>query len=503
MSYYTTYLPLLSLAGLLLYIWLRPSTLPLPPGKCFKSCSFSSCISIWFSGPKGIPLLGNLHQLPLVNSYKKFYEWKQQYGPIVYFHTLGRQFIILNEIKPALDLFEKRSAIYNTRPPLIMAGELVGKTRTSIVFAKAGKLLKECRRIAHSWMNKQAIQEIWPALNNASVLFLKSMLDDPERSSHHIRTHTGTILLRLLYGIHCLPEDDPHIARAEHVCDLTAKAMQPGRWMCDIFPSLIHLPSWLPGVSFKRWAAQARISTNNLISEPYANVLKDVLNGTAEKSWLAGDIVDESGQPAAGENAEYLMVTAGSLYAAGIDTTVSATRTFFLMMLHHPEIQAKAQEEVDRVVGSHRIPNMADIDSLPYLRCVFKEVLRVTAVAPLLPHSLERDDVYNGYLIPKNTCVMVNVWAIFNDPENYPSPELFKPERFDSSLGPVTQFDPENLSFGLGRRSCVGIQFAQAWILLNMAQVLHVFDIQPIDGKKIPTPEYTGAAHIRCVHFYA
>lgn len=82
------------------------------------------------------------------------------------------------------------------------------------------------------------------------------------------------------------------------------------------------------------------------------------------------------------------------------------------MMARHPDIQRKAQEEIDRVVGQDRLPNIEDRDSLPYLNLIIAEVLRYNPIAPIVPHSLDEDDIYEGYLIPKGSWVMVNVWWV-------------------------------------------------------------------------------------------
>ena len=80
------------------------------------------------------------------------------------------------------------------------------------------------------------------------------------------------------------------------------------------------------------------------------------------------------------------------------------------MMARHPEIQRKAQEEIDRVVGTDRLPTIEDRESLPYLNLVIAEVLRYNPIAPIVPHSLDEDDIYEGHLIPKGAWVMVNMW---------------------------------------------------------------------------------------------
>ena len=86
-------------------------------------------------------------------------------------------------------------------------------------------------------------------------------------------------------------------------------------------------------------------------------------------------------------------------------------QAFFLAMAMHPEAQRKAQEELDRVVGSERLPEFEDRSSLPYLSALLKEVLRWHPVTPIgVPHRAVADDEYNGWYIPAGTIVTANVW---------------------------------------------------------------------------------------------
>jgi len=107
---------------------------------------------------------------------------------------------------------------------------------------------------------------------------------------------------------------------------------------------------------------------------------------------------------------------ASSLYGGGSDTTASANSSFFLLMSLHPEIQRKAQEEIDRVIGHDRLPNAQDRKDLPYVNAIMREVMRLNPVVPLgedqckvllslltcalaFPHRLKEDDVYGGMLL--------------------------------------------------------------------------------------------------------
>jgi len=104
---------------------------------------------------------------------------------------------------------------------------------------------------------------------------------------------------------------------------------------------------------------------------------------------------------------------------------------FFLAMLVYPDVQKKAQEELDRIVGCDRLPEYEDRASLPYIEALYREVLRWRPVAPLgIPHAITADDIYKGYFIPKGTMVLGNVWAMTHNEAIYPDPDKFKPERF-------------------------------------------------------------------------
>ena len=111
--------------------------------------------------------------------------------------------------------------------------------------------------------------------------------------------------------------------------------------------------------------------------------------------------------------------------------TVSSMACFFLAMALFPEVQRKAKEEIDRVVGTDRLPTFADRAQLPYVDAVVKETLRWHPVAPMgLPHQTSDDDIYNGMFIPKGSMMMPNIWGFMHDPNTFHDPMTYKPERF-------------------------------------------------------------------------
>jgi cytochrome P450 len=101
------------------------------------------------------------------------------------------------------------------------------------------------------------------------------------------------------------------------------------------------------------------------------------------------------------------------LLEAGSDTTASTLYAFILACIVWPEVQQRAREEIDRVVGPDRLPTYDDYVNMPYIRCCIKESLRWMPTVVLgVPHAALQDDVYMGYKIPKGTMIINNVWYV-------------------------------------------------------------------------------------------
>ncbi|KAJ3745686.1 cytochrome P450 [Lentinula detonsa] len=164
-------------------------------------------------------------------------------------------------------------------------------------------------------------------------------------------------------------------------------------------------------------------------------------------------------------------------------------------MILYPEAQRLAQEEIDRVVGPHRLPTFNDYEHLPYIRATIKEILRWRGVSPIgLPHRLSQDDYYEGFFIPRDTICFVNNWSLHHDKEVYgDDAEHFNPGRFldvngkiESSI-PGTK-DEGHFSYGFGKRICVGRHVANNSLFIHIASLLWAFNIMPeVDSDGKPT----------------
>ena len=169
----------------------------------------------------------------------------------------------------------------------------------------------------------------------------------------------------------------------------------------------------------------------------------------------------------------------------GTDTVAILLEWILARMVLHPEIQLKAQAEIENIVGSSRVVSDSDIPNLPYLQAIVKECLRVHPPGPLLSWArLAIHDVHVGdHFVPAGTTAMVNMWAITHDEKVWSEPEMFKPERFIDEDVSVMGSNLKLAPFGSGRRVCPGKAMGLASVHLWLAMLLQSFKWVPSADK--------------------
>ncbi|KAL4566460.1 hypothetical protein LXL04_030575 [Taraxacum kok-saghyz] len=161
----------------------------------------------------------------------------------------------------------------------------------------------------------------------------------------------------------------------------------------------------------------------------------------------------------------------------GTDTVAILLEWILARMVLHPDIQSKAQAEIENVVGSGRPVSVSDLSNLPYLHAIVKEVFRMHPPGPLLSWArLAVHDIQVGqHLIPAGTTAMVNMYAITHDKNIWDEPERFNPDRFKNEDISILGSDLRLAPFGAGRRVCPGKAMGLATVHLWLAQLLQNF----------------------------
>lgn len=177
------------------------------------------------------------------------------------------------------------------------------------------------------------------------------------------------------------------------------------------------------------------------------------------------------------------------MLVGGSNTLVEALIWTLSLLLNNPHVMEKAQKELDIQVGRNTlVVDESHINNLVYLQAITKESFRLYPPGPLsFPHEAMEDCTVGGYIIPKGTRVLFNLWKIQRDTTVWPDADLFKPERFLTTHKDIdvkgNHF--ELIPFGAGRRICPGVSTTLVLLHLTLANILHAFEITRPSDKPI------------------
>ncbi|KAJ7061569.1 cytochrome P450 [Mycena amicta] len=454
----TSVAAVLLILPVVLWRFLKPKALPLPPGP-----------------PKRF-LSGNLHQLPKIKPWLAYAEWSKEYGPIMTLQIFNRTTIILTSAKCALDLLDSRAGIYSDRPMLWMLHKLAGNASSMFGLSSSDPRFPRYRKMLVAGLNRRSVGRYRSVLEMRLKGLLKGISENADNYGSLLTTYAGGIALKIAYGYDVVDpvEDDFFVRLIDNAEDTVPSLVQPF-FFVEVFPFLRFLPKWFPTATFHRVASEKKKILDAMVYVPNEWAKQRLETTASEPSFFSEHYFAQDDEGKSKADADDLMWTAGAIYTGGAHTTSSAITSFLLLISTHPEVQARAQAEIDQVVGRGRLVNTDDRASMPYIAAVIKETLRW---APPVPHGLRhcvtQDDVYEGYFIPKGSIVVANIWAITHDPEMYPKPFEFDPLRF---FGDNQQHDPFDFVFGFGRRVCPGATLAEESVFLAITNMLALFNI--------------------------
>ncbi|KAF3910624.1 hypothetical protein ABW21_db0204541 [Orbilia brochopaga] len=442
------------------------SKLPLPPG------------------PKGLPIVGNVPDLPPpgVIEWKHWLKHKDLYGPISSVTVFNQTIILIHDLDIAFELLDKRSAKFSSRPFFPFAGEMCGYD-VLMTFQSYNKNWRLQRKLAAGQLgSRKSILKFQPSVDLQVRRFLLNTLRNPDDLVFNLQDESASVMLDMIYGYQTgQGRRDPLVDLVNKMMHQFGDATVAGTWLVDLIPWLKYVPEWFPGASFKQTARESRELFQDITELSFDFTEQQRAHGTHRPSYISGLLDREVAEK------DLIKISAIGLYGGGADTTVAALGFFFLAMMLYPDVQRKAREEIDRVIGNGRLPGFEDRPDLPYIEAVVKETLRWVPIVPMgVPHTTDEEDEFRGYRIPKGSMVVTSIAWFARDPNVYKDPETFNPERF---LGPNPEPNPQSIIFGFGRRICPGRKLADAGLYLTIAQSLAVFEVtKPIDpttGKRI------------------
>ncbi|KAH6906085.1 cytochrome P450 [Coprinopsis sp. MPI-PUGE-AT-0042] len=437
-------------------------------------------------GPTKFPVVGSILSMPTSRQWEVLRDWEKEYGELIYLEGLGQKILAVNSFPLAQTLLSSRAANYSDRG----WGPLIDLIDFNWSFANMsyGALWRDYRRAFHQLLNQSQVPQYSHIIVNETVRFLQRLLLDKKKFRKDINILYGSVIMRISYGSDNIEYNKELIQETQKFGHDFMEYSAPGKLLVSTFPSLQYLPSWFPGTGWKQPVEALRSSSGRVRSKPYID-LKQRMREGIQGDYNVGEqliaALPNEDDPAYRYEDDLAQNVAAINFLGKLeqDTTVSSALALILALAMHPEVQKKAQKEIETAVGPERVPSFEDLERLPYIQAIVKEVSRWHTVIPLgVPHAATNNDDLNGYRIP--------CWAIMHDPNVFEDPMEFKPERYfkDGKLN-KDLLDPMDVAFGYGRRICPGLHLSNAGLAMMVASMLAFFDVKQVigpDGKPIP-----------------
>ncbi|KAK7395638.1 hypothetical protein VNO78_16202 [Psophocarpus tetragonolobus] len=457
-------------------------------------------------GPRGLPIIGNLHQLDNSKLTSQLWHFSKTYGPLFSLKIGNKQAIVVSSPKLAKVVLKDHDLDVCTRPPSIGPLKLT-YNGLELIFSPYSEHWKELRKICvvHLFSSKKIStfshvrkSEVKKMLEILSAHMANSKVTN---LSEVLMAISSSIICRVAFG----RKYDGEGAEKSRFHGLLSEsqAMLLSFFVADFIPVL----GWIDRAVGK----VSRLEKTFLaLDEFFQEVVDDHLDPhRVKQNEDDEDIVDvllqlkKQGQLSIDLTNDQIKAVIMDILVAGTDTSAATAVWVMTGLMKNPRAMAKAQEEIRNHCGNEEFIEEEDVQKLEYLKAVIKEALRLYAPTPLIPREAIRGFTLEGYEIKPKTIVYVNGWAIQMDPEAWKDPEEFYPERFLNSEIDFRGQDFEFIPFGAGRRICPGISLGIATVELIIANLLNSFNWEMPEGMKseqIDTDSLPGLARHKKNH---
>lgn len=419
-------------------------------------------------GPKGIPLLGNIHQM-LSNPLKTLENAFNNHGDLIRLQLGPQNLYVIANPKHMRDILYDNPDSYSKGGLNAVLTMLAGNGLVML----EGDAWRRQRRLLQPTMHRQRLAEMTKVMTD----LISDMCDRWEQAAlagkplnmveEMTRVARVVIIDTVLGG--ALSKDDD---RVDKTVGTLIKSLGMRFWTYS-------LPSWLP-LPGKKEFDDALVTLNTTIFEIIALAREKGNHDGSDLLSMLLAMRDEDGQPLSDKQIRDEMV---SIFIAGYETTAIAMAWTWYFLARHPHYYQRLMDEVDTVLEG-RVPVMADMGRLNFPRMVFQESLRLHPSAWFIPRETINETKFGDYVIPPKSPLLICSYLLHHHPEYWEDPMVFNPDRFD----PEKNLEATKIAFmpfGAGPRQCMGINFAMLEAQLVISMVAQRFTMELVEDREI------------------
>ncbi|XP_008060183.1 cytochrome P450 2D17-like isoform X1 [Carlito syrichta] len=443
-------------------------------------------------GPMPLPGLGNMLQVNLDNLPSSISQLRRRFGDVFSLQLGWAPVVVLNGLAAVREALVSRGEDTADRMPVPFFDHVgFGPRSQGIINARYGPAWREQRRFAVSTLRnfglgKKSLEQSVTEEASCLCAAFADQAGRPFSPNALLDRAVSNVIASLTIGRR-FDYDDPLLLK---LLDLVEAHLKEESSIVSMVLGFVLVLLRIPGVAGKylygrrNFLAQLdKLVTEHRITRDPAQPPRDLIDTFLDEMDKA------KGNPESSFNAENLRLVVFDLFAAGMVTTSITLSWALLLMILHPDVQRRVQQEIDKVVGQARPPEMADQARMPFTTAVIHEVQRFGDIIPLgVPHMTTRDTEVQGFHIPKGTMFFINLSSVLKDETIWEKPFSFHPEHFLDAQGHFVNQEAF-MPFSAGRRVCLGEPLARMELFLFFTCLLQRFTFSVPTGQPRPSDQ--------------
>ncbi|XP_078097202.1 cytochrome P450 2F3-like [Mustelus asterias] len=401
-------------------------------------------------GPPALPFLGNALQIDKRAPDRSLMKMSKKYGSVFTVWLGPRPAVVLCGFETVKEALVNRAEDFGARGTVPSIRKI---TKGYGIASSNGHRSRQLRSFAIAALRNfgkgsTTLEDFIQQEAKCLVDVFRGTKESPFDPTFQLTCATANIMCAVVFGNRFDYTDSKLLTLLDMITENMRVISSPWGQLYDLLPSVLDC---LPGPHNMLFENAAKIK--GFLREMIQSHKEARAEGRPQDftaSFLA-KMEEEKDDPRSEFNDENLLLSTFNIFLAGTDTTSSTMRWGLLLFLKYPDIQERIQSEIDRVIGSERMPTVEDREKMPYTDAAIHEVQRYSNIIPLnLPHTVMRDTEFRGFLIPKGMIVIPLLASVLYDPDCWETPEAFRPDRFLDEKGQLKQ-NEAFMPFSAGR----------------------------------------------------
>ncbi|XP_032922385.1 cytochrome P450 2C19-like isoform X2 [Catharus ustulatus] len=452
-------------------------------------------------GPAPLPILGNLLQVKPSNLAKTLQKLSKEYGPVFTVHLGTEPVVVLHGHDVVKEALVDRGDEFASRGHMPVGDR--ANNGLGIIFSN-NELWLHMRRFSlttlrNFGMGKRSIEERIQEECDYLLEEIDKTKGAPFDPTRVLACAVSNVICSIVFGKRYDYKDKKFLGLMNNMNNIFE--MMSSRWgqVNSMYSNILY---YLPG---PHQSIFAEFDALKAFVEEEVKLHQASLDPNSPNDFIdcyLTKMQEEKDRPNSSFFMKNLITSTFDLFIAGTETTSTTIRYGLLLLLKHPKIQEKIQEEIDRVVGRSRKPCVADRTQMPYTDAVVHEIQRFISLIPLaLPHTVTKDTSFRDYVIPKGTTIYPVLTSVLHDSKEFPNPHEFNPEHFLHKNGTFRKSD-FFMPFSAGKRICPGEGLARMEIFLVTATILQNFTLKSVVSPQEldTTPTLSGTGNVPPVY---